>query len=114
MTLPTVTFEDFQQIEMRVGRIVAAEPFPEARKPAYKLRIDFGSEIGIKQSSAQLTILYTCEELVGRFVVGVVNFPPRRVAGFNSEVLVLGAADSEGAVVLLHPDRDVPLGARIF
>ena len=114
MTLPTVTFEDFQQIEMRVGRIVAAEPFPEARKPAYKLRIDFGPEIGLKQSSAQLTILYTCEELVGRLVVGVVNFPPRRVAGFNSEVLVLGAADSEGAVVLLHPERDVPLGARIF
>ncbi|HLV99723.1 MAG TPA: tRNA-binding protein [Ktedonobacterales bacterium] len=114
MTLPTVTFEDFQQIEMRVGRIVAAEPFPEARKPAYKLRIDFGPEFGIKQSSAQLTILYTREELVGRLVVGVVNFPPRRVAGFNSEVLVLGAADSEGAVVLLHPERDVPLGARIF
>jgi tRNA-binding protein len=114
MTLPTVTFEDFQQIEMRVGRIVAAEPFPEARKPAYKLRIDFGPEIGIKQSSAQLTILYTSQELVGRLVVGVVNFPPRRVAGFNSEVLVLGAADSEGAVVLLHPERDVPLGARIF
>lgn len=114
MTLPTVTFEDFQQIEMRVGRIVAAEPFPEARKPAYKLRIDFGPEIGIKQSSAQLTVLYTREELIGRLVVGVVNFPPRRVAGFNSEVLVLGASDSEGAVVLLHPDRDVPLGARIF
>jgi tRNA-binding protein len=114
MTLPTVTFEDFQQIEMRVGRIVAAESFPEARKPAYKLRIDFGPEVGIKQSSAQLTLLYTCEELVGRLVVGVVNFPPRRVAGFNSEVLVLGAADSEGTVVLVHPDRDVPLGARIF
>jgi tRNA-binding protein len=114
MTLPTVTFEHFQQIEMRVGRIVAAEPFPEARKPAYKLRIDFGPEVGIKQSSAQLTILYSSEELVGRLVVGVVNFPPRRVAGFNSEVLVLGATDSEGSVVLLHPERDVPLGARIF
>jgi tRNA-binding protein len=114
MTLPSVTFEDFQRVEMRVGRIVAAEPFPEARKPAYKLRIDFGPEIGIKQSSAQLTTLYKHEELIGRLIVGVVNFPPRRVAGFNSEVLVLGAADSEGAVVLLHPERDLPLGARIF
>jgi tRNA-binding protein len=114
MTLPMVTFDDFQRVEMRVGRIVAAEPFPEARKPAYKLRIDFGPEIGIKQSSAQLTTLYSREELVGRLVVGVVNFPPRRVAGFNSEVLVLGASDTEGAVVLLHPERDVPLGARIF
>jgi tRNA-binding protein len=114
MTLPSVTFEDFQRVEMRVGRIVAAEPFPEARKPAYKLRIDFGPEIGTKQSSAQLTTLYRHEELVGRLVVGVVNFPPRRVAGFNSEVLVLGAADSEGSVVLLHPERDLPLGARIF
>ena len=114
MTLPSVTFEDFQRVEMRVGRIVAAEPFPEARKPAYKLRIDFGPEIGIKQSSAQLTTLYKHEELIGWLIVGVVNFPPRRVAGFNSEVLVLGAADSEGAVVLLHPERDLPLGARIF
>jgi tRNA-binding protein len=114
MTLPTVMFEDFQRVEMRVGRIVAAEPFPEARKPAYKLRIDFGPEIGIKQSSAQLTALYRREDLIGRLVVGVVNFPPRRVAGFNSEVLVLGAADAEGAVVLLQPERDVPLGARIF
>ncbi len=114
MTLPVVTFEDFQRIEMRVGRILAAEPFPEARKPAYKLRIDFGPEIGIKQSSAQLTALYTPELLIGRLVVGVVNFPPRRVAGFNSEVLVLGAADAEGAVVLLEVEREVPLGARIF
>lgn len=114
MTLPVVTFEDFQRVEMRVGRIVAAEPFPEARKPAYKLRIDFGPEVGIKQSSAQLTALYSREELVGRLVVGVVNFPPRRVAGFNSEALVLGAADAEGAVVLLHPERDLPPGARIF
>lgn len=114
MMLPTVTFEDFQRVEMRVGRILAAEPFPEARKPAYKLRIDFGPEIGIKHSSAQLTILYRPEELIGRLIVGVVNFPPRRIAGFNSEVLVLGAADAEGAVVLLHPERDLPLGARIF
>ncbi len=114
MTLPLVTIDDFQRVEMRVGRVVAAEPFPEARKPAYKLRIDFGPEIGVKQSSAQLTALYTPESLVGKLVIGVVNFPPRRVAGFNSEVLVLGAADAEGAVVLLEPERDVPLGARIF
>ena len=114
MTLPLVTFDDFQRVEMRVGRIIVAEPFPEARKPAYKLRVDFGPEIGIKQSSAQLTALYSREELIGRLVVGVVNFPPRRVAGFNSEVLVLGAADAEGAVVLLEVERNVPLGARIF
>jgi tRNA-binding protein len=114
MTLPLVTIGDFQRVEMRVGRIIGVEPFPEARKPAYKLRIDFGPGIGVKQSSAQLTTLYTVEHLVGRLVVGVVNFPSRRVAGFQSEVLVLGAADAEGAVVLLHPERDVPLGARIF
>jgi tRNA-binding protein len=114
MALPQVTIDDFQRIEMRVGRILSAEPFPEARKPAYKLRIDFGPEIGIKQSSAQLTDLYTRESLVGRLVIGVVNFPPRRIAGFNSEALVLGAADADGAVVLLQPERDVPLGARIF
>ena len=114
MTLPQVTIDDFQRVEMRVGRILSAEPLPEARKPAYKLRIDFGPEMGIKQSSAQLTALYTRESLVGRLVIGVVNFPPRRVAGFNSEVLVLGAADADDAVVLLQPERDVPLGARIF
>lgn len=114
MTLPQVTIDDFQRIEMRVGRILSAEPLPEARKPAYKLRIDFGAEIGVKQSSAQLTALYTRERLIGRLVIGVVNFPPRRVAGFNSEVLVLGAPDPDGAVVLLQPERDVPPGARIF
>ncbi|HEU5200299.1 MAG TPA: tRNA-binding protein [Ktedonobacterales bacterium] len=114
MTSPQVTIDDFQRVEMRVGRILSAEPLPEARKPAYKLRIDFGPEIGIKQSSAQLTALYTRESLIDRLVIGVVNFPPRRIAGFNSEVLVLGAADPDGAVVLLQPERDVPLGARIF
>ena len=114
MALPQVTIDDFQRIEMRVGRILSVEPLPEARKPAYKLRIDFGPEIGIKQSSAQLTALYTRESLIDRLVVGVVNFPPRRVAGFNSEVLVLGAPDPDGAVVLVQPERDVPPGARIF
>ena len=112
--MPQVTIDDFQRVEMRVGRILSAEPLPEARKPTYKLRVDFGPEIGIKQSSAQLTALYARESLVGRLVIGVVNFPPRRVAGFNSEVLVLGAPDADGAVVLLQPERDVPLGARIF
>ncbi len=114
MTLPLVSIDDFQRVEMRVGRILEVEPFPEARKPAYKLRIDFGPEIGVKQSSAQLTAFYAAEHLVGQLVVGVVNFPPRRVAGFQSEVLVLGAADADGSVVLLYPERDVPLGARIF
>ena len=114
MTSPQVTIDDFQRVEMRVGRVLSAEPLPEARKPAYKLRIDFGPEIGIKQSSAQLTALYTRESLIDRLVIGVANFPPRRIAGFNSEVLVLGAADADGAVVLLQPERDVPLGARIF
>ncbi len=114
MSLPQISIEDFQRLEMRVGRIIGVEPFPEARKPAYKLRIDFGPELGIKHSSAQLTALYTREDLLNRLVVGVVNFPPRRIAGFSSEVLVLGAADEQGAVVLLELERDVPLGARIF
>jgi tRNA-binding protein len=114
MSLPQISIEDFQRLEMRVGRIIGVEPFPEARKPAYKLRIDFGPELGIKQSSAQLTTLYTREDLLNRLVVGVVNFPPRRIAGFSSEVLVLGAPDEQGAVVLLEPERHAPLGARIF
>ena len=114
MSLPQFTIDDFQRLEMRVGRIVGVEPFPEARKPAYKLRIDFGPELGIKQSSAQLTTLYTSASLLNRLVVGVVNFPPRRIAGYSSEVLVLGAPDEQGAVVLLEPERDVPPGARIF
>jgi tRNA-binding protein len=114
MGLPQISIDDFQRLEMRVGRIIGVEPFPEARKPAYKLRIDFGPELGIKQSSAQLTTLYTREDLLNRLVVGVVNFPPRRIAGFSSEVLVLGAPDEQEAVVLLEPERNVPLGARIF
>jgi tRNA-binding protein len=107
------TIEDFERIDMRVGRIVAADEFPEARKPAYKLTIDFGEELGTKRSSAQVTH-YTREELVGRLVVAVVNFPVRRVATLDSEVLVLGALDGEHGVVLLRPDRDdVALGDRI-
>jgi tRNA-binding protein len=111
---PEINMEDFEKVDIRVGRILSAEPLEGARKPAYKLRIDFGSQIGVKQSSAQLTALYRAEDLVGRLVMGVVNFPPRRIAGFRSEVLTLGVADENGAVILLAPDRDAPLGARMF
>ena len=105
-------FDDFQKLDMRVGRILEVEGFPEARVPAWKLTIDFGAEIGVKRSSAQITH-YPAESLVGRQVVGVVNFPPKRIAGFPSEVLVLGALDEEKGVVLLEPDAEVELGSRI-
>lgn len=108
----TATFDDFQKLDMRVGRVVEVEEFPEARVPAWKLTVDFGSEIGTKRSSAQITH-YPAESLVGRLVVGVVNFPPKRVAGFPSEVLVLGAMDEHKGVVLLEPDDDVELGSPI-
>jgi tRNA-binding protein len=104
---------DFDRVEMRVGRITSADPFPEARQPAYRLRIDFGP-LGTLRSSAQLTGRYRIDELVGRLVVAVTNFPPRQIGPFRSEVLVLGVPDHGGAVVLLHPDRDVPLGTRVF
>ena len=106
------TFDDFQKLDMRVGRVLAVEAFPEARVPAWKLTIDFGPEIGEKRSSAQITH-YPADALVGRLVVGVVNFPPRRIAGFASEVLVLGALDEEKGVVLLKPDEEVQPGDRI-
>jgi len=106
------TIEDFEKIDMRVGRVVRVDAFPEARHPAWKVEIDFGAEVGVKRSSAQITH-YAREELEGRLVVGVVNFPPRRIAGFESEVLVLGALDDEKGVVLLRPDEDVELGDRI-
>jgi tRNA-binding protein len=106
------TFEEFQRIDMRVGRILSVEEFPEARNPAWKLEIDFGPEVGVKRSSAQITH-YTREELLDRLVVGVVNFPPRRIAGFSSEVLVLGALDDDKDVVLLQPDKDCAVGDRI-
>jgi tRNA-binding protein len=109
-----ITISEFEQIDIRVGRIVRAEAFPEARKPAYKLVIDFGPEVGERRSSAQLTAHYQCEELVGRLVVGVVNLPPRRIGPFVSEVLTLGVPDENGAVVLLVPDSSVPPGGRMF
>ncbi|HVR98502.1 MAG TPA: tRNA-binding protein [Thermoanaerobaculia bacterium] len=108
-----ITYPDFDKVEIRAGRIVRAERFPEARKPAYKLWIDFGDELGVKRSSAQVTGLYTPEDLAGRLVVAVTNFPPKQIASFLSEVLVLGIQSSEG-VVLLAPDREVPLGGRVL
>lgn len=109
-----VTFEDFERLDIRVGRIVRAEPFPEARKPAYRLKIDLGPSLGIRKSSAQLTTHYRAEELEGRLVLAVVNFPPRQIGPFISEVLTLGVPDGEGNVVLVVPDRDVPLGGKLF
>lgn len=111
---PTITIDEFQRLDIRVGRIVAAETLKGARKPAYGLRIDFGAELGLRQSSAQITVHYTPEALVGRLVLAVVNFPPRRIAGFRSEVLTLGVPDEAGNVVLIQPERDVPLGGRLF
>jgi tRNA-binding protein len=107
------TVDDFLTLDIRVGTVVAAEPFPEARKPSIKLRVDFGPELGVKRSSAQLTVHYTPEQLVGRQVVAVVNFPSRHIAGFESDVLVLGAMPTEREVILLAVDRPVDDGTRI-
>ena len=108
------TIEEFEKTDIRVGKILAVEDFPEARKPAYKLTIDFGMEIGRKQSSAQITTHYAKEELIGKLVLAVVNFPPRQIGPFVSEVLTLGVPDGSGGVVLIEPERDVPLGGRLF
>lgn len=110
----TIEYADFEKVEMRVGRVERAEPFPEARKPAMKLWIDFGPELGVRKSSAQITVHYTPESVIGRLVIAVTNFPPRQIGPFMSEVLVLGVPDPDGAVVLLHPGLDVPLGGRVF
>lgn len=109
-----IDFEQFAAVDIRIGRIVAAEPFPEARKPALKLRIDFGPGVGVKRSSAQIVRHYADAPLVGRLVAAVVNFPPRQIGKFMSEVLTLGFADENGDVVLFSPDRPIPLGARLF
>lgn len=108
-----ITFDDFLKVDIRVGRVIRAEPYPEARKPAIKMWIDFGTEIGEKKTSAQVTAHYTPEGLIGRQVVAVVNFPPRQIGRFMSEVLVLGLSDSSGEIVLLGPDQDVPVGERM-
>jgi len=109
-----ISFDDFMAVDIRVGKITRAEPFPEARKPAYKLWVNFGNEIGEKKSSAQITVHYNLEELVGKRVMAVVNFPPRQIGPVMSEVLVLGVPDEDGAVVLIAPDSNVPLGVRLF
>jgi tRNA-binding protein len=109
----TIDISDFERVDMRVGRVLEAEPFPEARKPAYKLRIDFGP-LGVRRSSARLTVHYRPEDLHGKLVIAVLNFPPRQIGPVRSEVLVLGVPDADGAVVLLTPTVDVPLGGRVF
>ncbi|MEZ8014389.1 MAG: tRNA-binding protein [Ascidiaceihabitans sp.] len=108
-----ITFDDFMKVDIRVGKVLRAEDYPEARKPAIKMWIDFGSEIGERKTSAQVTAHYTPETLVGKQVMGVINFPPRQIGKFMSEVLVLGLADEAGEIVLLSPDQDVPLGERM-
>ena len=110
----TITYDDFARVDIRVGTVVAAEPYPEARKPSIKLTVDFGAEIGTRRSSAQLTAHYTPESLVGRQVAAVVNFPPRQIGKFMSEVLVLGFPDADGAVVLVGLDKPVPNGGKLF
>ena len=108
-----ITFDDFLKVDIRVGRIIEVEAFPEARKPAWKLKIDFGSDIGVKKSSAQITDLYDVESLLGRQILAVVNFPPRQIGPFMSEVLTLGVSDAAGAIVLIKPDNEVKEGARL-
>ena len=109
-----ITFADFEAVDIRVGTVIAADPFPEARKPAIKLRIDFGDAIGVKRSSAQITDHYAPEALVGRQVAAVVNFPPRQIGPFMSEVLTLGFPDADGKVVLIAPSQPVPNGGKLF
>jgi tRNA-binding protein len=112
--LKPLSYAEFERVDIRVGRIIDVQDFPEARKPAYRLRIDFGPVVGIKKSSAQATKYYSKESLMNRLVVAVVNFPPKQIGPFMSEVLTLGVPDGEGAVVLLQPEREIPLGGRMF
>jgi tRNA-binding protein len=109
-----IEFSNFEKVNIRVGRIIDAQDFPEARKPAFKLWVDFGPEIGVKKTSAQVTQNYSKEELIGRMVAGVVNFPPRQIGKYMSEFLVLGFPDEDGNVTLIRPDKDVPLGGKLF
>ncbi|MEL6701101.1 MAG: tRNA-binding protein [Pseudomonadota bacterium] len=109
-----ISFDDFMKVDVRVGEVVDAQPFPEARRPAIKLWVDFGGELGIKKSSAQITKHYTPETLIGRQVMAVVNFPPRQIGKFMSEILVLGAPDADGEVVLMAPDQTIPKGGRLY
>jgi len=111
---PRATLDDFDRLDIRVGTVVDAQPFPEARKPSIRLWVDFGGTLGVKRSSAQITVHYVPDRLIGRQVMAVVNFAPRRIAGFESEVLVLGVPDENGAVVLLKPDLRVPDGGKMF
>jgi tRNA-binding protein len=111
--MPEIAYDDFAKVDIRVGRIIAVDDFPQARKPAWKLRIDFGP-LGVKSSSAQITVHYGKEDLIGKLVLAVMNFPPRQIANFFSEVLTLGIDVTPGEIVLVHPDRDVPLGSRLF
>jgi tRNA-binding protein len=110
----TITYQDFEKIDIRVGTIVDVQPFPEAKKPAFKLFVDFGEPLGIKKTSAQVTVYYTPETLIGRQVAAVVNFPPRQIGKFMSEILVLGFPDEAGNVVLVHPSHPVPNGGKLF
>jgi tRNA-binding protein len=112
-TAPEITYDDFLKVDIRVGKIIEAKEFPEARNPAYKLKIDFGKDIGIKKTSAQITQNYTIENLIGKDVSAVVNFPPKQIGPFMSEVLILGYTDENGNVTLACPDKDVPIGGRI-
>jgi tRNA-binding protein len=112
--MQTITWDEFTKVELRVGRVISAKPFPEARKPAYILEVDFGEELGIKKSSAQLTALYKPEELVGRLVVAVVNFPKKQIGPFMSECLVTGFHNENGEVALCVPDKSVPLGSKLL
>ncbi len=112
--MPEITYDDFERVDIRVGTVVSAEPNPKARKPAYILKVDFGPAIGVKKTSAQITVHYKPEELVGRQVAGVVNFPPKQIGPLMSEVLVLGFPDENGAVVLVNVDKPVPNGGKLF